>query len=303
MSKCTDNQKLKDLTGKMRRLLEFKIFNMLGLLTTVFVFSFLLGGCGNSQNQPDLQQPDMPQADMQQPAFDNGTTPEQNRNRNKNRRMDQGQYAPNQGDMDMNNMGTENPTTNNRKNKKSVDIDVNDDVPNSLISYDVTTIGRSNPFMPYNEMIEYEKARSSAIAEANAKNARIREIKRLQDYAVREQDDISPYKFNLPVPPTSLDTHTVAAKITKTKVVGIMYNTKSPSAIINVDNKDYLVRPGDKIIGQEYRVVKITPNWVTAAMGSNVYSAAIGEAFSKDKMNTNQTDIYNLKERFGGRKI
>ena len=276
---------------------------MLGLLTTVFVFSFLLGGCGNSQNQPDLQQPDMPQADMQQPAFDNGTTPEQNRNRNKNRRMDQGQYAPNQGDMDMNNMGTENPTTNNRKNKKSVDIDVNDDVPNSLISYDVTTIGRSNPFMPYNEMIEYEKARSSAIAEANAKNARIREIKRLQDYAVREQDDISPYKFNLPVPPTSLDTHTVAAKITKTKVVGIMYNTKSPSAIINVDNKDYLVRPGDKIIGQEYRVVKITPNWVTAAMGSNVYSAAIGEAFSKDKMNTNQTDIYNLKERFGGRKI
>ena len=287
----------------MRRLFEFKIFNMLGLLTTVFVFSFLLSGCGNSQNQPDLQQPNMPQADMQQPTFDNGTTPEQNRNRNKNRRMDQGQYAPNQGDMDMNNMGIENPTANNRKNKKSVDIDVNDDVPNSLISYDVTTIGRSNPFMPYNEMIEYEKARSSAIAEANAKNAKIREIKRLQDYAVREQDDISPYKFNLPVPPTSLDTHTVAAKITKTKVVGIMYNTKSPSAIINVDNKDYLVRPGDKIIGQEYRVVKITPNWVTAAMGSNVYSAAIGEAFSKDKMNTNQTDIYNLKERFGGRKI
>jgi len=185
-----------------------------------------------------------------------------------------------------------------------VNIDVEDeDIPSKMISYDVTTIGRSNPFMPYNEMIEYEKARNSAIAEANAKNSQIAKIKRLQDYRVREQDDISPYSFNLPVPPTSLDTGSVAAKITRTKVVGIMYNVDSPSAIINVDQKDYLVRPGDKIIGQEYKVVKITPTWVTAAMGSNIYSAAIGELFTKDAVETNQTDIYNLKERFGGRKI
>ena len=185
-----------------------------------------------------------------------------------------------------------------------VNIDVEDeDIPSKMISYDVTTIGRSNPFMPYNEMVEYEKARNSAIAEANAKNSQIAKIKRLQDYRVREQDDISPYSFNLPVPPTSLDTGSVAAKITRTKVVGIMYNVDSPSAIINVDQKDYLVRPGDKIIGQEYKVVKITPTWVTAAMGSNIYSAAIGELFTKDAVETNQTDIYNLKERFGGRKI
>ncbi len=187
---------------------------------------------------------------------------------------------------------------------KSVNIDVeDDDLADNMISYDVTTIGRSDPFMPYNEMIEYEKARNSAIAEANAKNAKILKLKNLQNYRVREQDDISPYSFNLPVPPTALDTGSVAAKITRTKVVGIMFNTKSPSAIINVDNRDYLVRPGDKIIGQEYKVVKITPTWVTAAMGSNVYSAAIGELFTKDGIETNQTDIYNLKERFGGRKI
>ena len=186
----------------------------------------------------------------------------------------------------------------------SVNINVeDDDIPSGMISYDVTTIGRSNPFMPYNEMAEFERVRNAAIAEANARNAQIARIKNLQDYRVREQDDISPYSFNLPVPPTSLDTNTVAAKITRTKVVGIMFNTKSPSAIINVDNKDYLVRPGDKIIGQEYKVVKITPTWVTAAMGSNVYSAAIGELFTKDAIETNQTDIYNLKERFGGRKI
>lgn len=175
--------------------------------------------------------------------------------------------------------------------------------PSKMVSYDVVSVGRSNPFMPYNEMVEYERARSSALSEAAAKNAKIREAKRLQAYAIREEDDISPYSFNLPVPPTSLASGTVAAKITKTKVVGIMYNTQAPSAIINVDNKDYLVRPGDKIIGQEYKVVKITPTWVTAAMGSNVYSAAIGELFTNDRMQTNQTDIYKLEERFGGRKI
>lgn len=187
---------------------------------------------------------------------------------------------------------------------KPVNIDVEDEnIPSRMISYDVTSVGRSNPFMPYNEMIEYERARSSAIAEASIRNAKIAKIRNLRDYRVREQDDISPYSFNLPVPPMSLDTNSVAAKITRTKVVGIMFNTKSPSAIINVDNKDYLVRPGDKIIGQEYKVVKITPTWVTAAMGSNLYSAAIGELFTKDSIETNQTDVYNLKERFGGRKI
>lgn len=266
-----------DLTGKMRRLKKVKQKNILGLLLITAVAAFILSGCGSENKQPDMLQPP-PANENLAPANVQSNNPALNQNPNVN-----SGNVPSSGG--------------------SVSIDVNDDVPSQMISYDVTTIGRSNPFMPYNEMIEYEKARQSAIAEANYKNAQIRKIKNLQDYRIREEDDISPYKFNLPVPPTSLDTHTVAAKITRTKVVGIMYNTKSPSAIINVDNKDYLVRPGDKIIGQEYKVVKITPSWVTAAMGSNVYSAAIGELFSKDGIETNQTDIYNLKERFGGRKI
>ncbi len=275
----------------MRRLFKLNIFNIAGLLSIMVSVSFLLSGCvGQSPNVSPSELPNTaPQQEQQQP--DSGM----------------GNYNNDGGNNPLN-AGTENQSNGvqnleNKKGQGSVSLDV-DDVPSGkMVSYDVTTIGRSNPFMPFNEMIEYERARASAIAEANARNAKIRKIKSLQDYAVREQDDISPYKFNLPVPPTSLDTNTVAAKITRTKVVGIMYNIKSPSAIINVDNKDYLVRPGDKIIGQEYKVVKITPNWVTAAMGSNVYSAAIGEAFSKDKIETNQTDIYNLKERFGGRKI
>ena len=174
--------------------------------------------------------------------------------------------------------------------------------PTKMVTYDVSSIGRSDPFMPYGEISAYDKARQSAISEAAAYNAEIYRLKALQNKAVREADDISPYSFNLPVPPTSLATGTVAAKITKTKVVGIMYNAESPSAIINVDDKDYLVRTGDKIIGQEYKVAQINPTWITVTMGSNIYSAAIGELFTKDDIFKNQNDIYNLKNRFGGRK-
>ena len=81
-----------------------------------------------------------------------------------------------------------------------------------------------------------------------------------------------------------------------------MYNSTSPSAIINVDDKDYLVRQGDKIIGQEYTVLEINPSWITVNLGSNIYSASIGELFSKDELDSSQNDLYNLRNRFGGRK-
>ncbi len=81
-----------------------------------------------------------------------------------------------------------------------------------------------------------------------------------------------------------------------------MYNKTSPSAIINVDDKDYLVRQGDKIIGQEYKVMQINPSWITVGLGSNVYSASIGELFSRESLDRTQNDLYNLRNRFGGRK-
>ena len=175
--------------------------------------------------------------------------------------------------------------------------------PTKMVSYDVITIGRTDPFMPYDEVKAYEEARSAAYAEAMAHNAKIEEIMKLKDTAVREADDISPYSFNLPVPPTGLaSSEAAAAKITRTKVVGIMYNSTSPSAIINVDDKDYLVRPGDKIIGQEYTVLEINPSWITVNLGSNIYSASIGELFSRDELDSSQNDLYNLRNRFGGRK-
>ena len=130
-----------------------------------------------------------------------------------------------------------------------------------MVSYDITSVGRSDPFMPSDEIEAFENARNSAISEARLKNSQIAKLKNLKLQAIREPDDVNPYSFNLPVPPTSLaSSDSYAAKITRTKVVGIMFNNTNPSAILNVDGKDYLVRQGDKIIGQEYKVVQINPN-------------------------------------------
>lgn len=184
-----------------------------------------------------------------------------------------------------------------------IDVDITKSQASKLVSYDVSSIGRADPFMPYGEIQAFEDATNAAIAEANAHNAKIAELKRLKNMSIREADDISPYSFNLPVPPTSLaSADAAAAVITRTKVVGIMYNANSPSAIINVDDKDYLVRPGDKIIGQEYKVLKINPSWITVGLGSNVYSASIGELFVRDELDSSKNDLYNLRNRFGGRK-
>lgn len=173
----------------------------------------------------------------------------------------------------------------------------------SMISYDVTSVGRSDPFMPSDEIRAFDEARRAAYEEAERHNSKIAEIERLKDTVIREPDDISPYSFNLPTPPTSLaSSESAAAKITRTKVVGIMYNRVSPTAIINVDEKDYLVRTGDQIIGQEYKVLQINPSWITVGMGSNIYSASIGELFSRDELDSAQNDVYNLRSRFGGRK-
>ena len=183
------------------------------------------------------------------------------------------------------------------------DVDIDQLEQSNMISYDITDVGRSDPFMPYGEYQAMENARLSAIQEANRHNAQVAEYQQKADVKIREADDISPYSFNLPVPPTKMARwNDAAAKITRTKVVGIMYNEVSPSAIINVDNKDYLVRPGDKIIDQEYKVVKINKNWITVSLGSNVYSAAIGELFSKDGLDESKNDLYNMENRFGGRR-
>ena len=103
-------------------------------------------------------------------------------------------------------------------------------------------------------------------------------------------------KYDLIDPPEVVGEHTEAAKIMDTVVSGILYDKFSPSAILNIDGNDYLVKKGDTV--NSYTVLAITQNSVTVKYGGNTYKAGIGEILSDGAVNYN--DISNLNKKFGG---
>ncbi|MBR1907958.1 hypothetical protein IJ818_03380 [bacterium] len=102
-------------------------------------------------------------------------------------------------------------------------------------------------------------------------------------------------KVNYPEPVPTIPEESDAGKVMTTTISGILYDTYNPSAIINVQGADYLVKRGDII--NRFKVLNITPNTVTVQLGSNTYSAGVGEQISgKLEYNT----ISNLNNKFGG---
>ena len=152
---------------------------------------------------------------------------------------------------------------------KEVEIDDEiDDIDKSaekMVSLSVEEYGRSNPFLPSSE--SYANTRK--------------------------------YGFELMAPPESLaDTNSEAAKVMATKVSGIMFEPNSPSAILNIEGMDYLVRSGDYI--NNYKVLAISKDLVTVQLGANVYKARVGEVLPDAEINYN--NVYNLEQKFGGAK-
>ena len=78
-----------------------------------------------------------------------------------------------------------------------------------------------------------------------------------------------------------------------------MFDKYNPSAIINIEGLDYLVRSGDVING--YKVLAISPQTVTVQLGANVYKAGVGELVTKDE-GINYNKVSNLSKKFGGAK-
>lgn len=158
------------------------------------------------------------------------------------------------------------------------DIDIiynNTQQPPSAQTIERTTIsiedtGRSDPFLPGNEIVV---------------------IKNKNTNRPKASYDLLP-------PPETITTDTTATEVMTTKVSGLMYDRISPSAIININNIDYLVRKGD--IVNDYKVLDITRNTVTVQYGANVYKAGVGELFTGDGINYNT--ISNLEKKFGGAK-
>ena len=104
--------------------------------------------------------------------------------------------------------------------------------------------------------------------------------------------------YDLVEPPEVIDEGSDAARIMDTIVSGILYDKFSPSAILNIEGNDYLVKKGDVI--NNYKIVDIMKDSVTVKLGSNTYKAGIGEILTEGTVNHN--DVSNLNKKFGGEK-
>ena len=112
----------------------------------------------------------------------------------------------------------------------------------------------------------------------------------------RKVDDVPTY--TLIDPPEAINENSDAARVMDTIVSGILFDKYSPSAILNIEGSDYLVKKGDVV--NNYKVLNITQDSVTVKLGSNTYRAGIGEILTEGTINKN--DISNLNNKFGGKK-
>lgn len=139
---------------------------------------------------------------------------------------------------------------------------------NTMISMSVEDLGRSDPFLPERENVVKQKPKPKPKPKFAA--------------------DLLP-------PPESLSFDSTATSIVSTKISGIMYDKFNPSAILNINGMDYLVRSGDLING--YKILSIGKDTVTVQYGANVYKASVGELFTGSGVHHNS--ISNLEHKFG----
>lgn len=104
--------------------------------------------------------------------------------------------------------------------------------------------------------------------------------------------------FDIVEPPEVITEGSEAARVMDTIVSGILYDKYSPSAILNIEGNDYLVKKGDTV--NNYKVLNIMQDGVTVKLGDNVYKAGIGEILTEGSVTHN--DVSNLSNKFGGKK-
>ena len=104
--------------------------------------------------------------------------------------------------------------------------------------------------------------------------------------------------FDLVAPPEAVSEGSDAARVMDTIVSGILYDKFSPSAILNIEGNDYLVKKGDTV--NNYKILNITKDNVTVKLGKNTFTAGIGEILTEGEVIKN--DVSNLDRKFGGTK-
>ncbi|MFH0702539.1 MAG: hypothetical protein V2B14_03250 [bacterium] len=91
---------------------------------------------------------------------------------------------------------------------------------------------------------------------------------------------------DIPEPPVLNNVDPDVSSLLDVKISGILYDSKKPLAIINVENEDYFVHKGETIFG--FYIQDIKPSKVTVKKGNNTYRASIGEIIEEDKNSNNQ---------------
>lgn len=104
--------------------------------------------------------------------------------------------------------------------------------------------------------------------------------------------------FEIIAPPEIITEGSDASRVMDTIVSGILFDTSSPSAILNIEGNDYLVKKGDTV--NNYKILDIKRDSVTVKLGTNTYKAGIGEILTEGTVNYNE--VSNLKSKFGGGK-
>lgn len=159
------------------------------------------------------------------------------------------------------------PTT---PSNEDVEIITKQRMQGKMVSIPVADSGRLNPFLPDNERV-------ASLSHSSHKVLSL------------------PY---LTPPPETIPVDPDAGKIMNTTISGILYDKYSPSAIINIEGTDYLVKKGDII--KRYKVLSISKNSVVVKLGNNLYTAGVGEILSLSDL---QNVTANLNKKFGGNDV
>lgn len=246
---------------------------LVGLFAFIFLITALLNQkSANLANNSGLSKAEQEMAQQQQQNLQSLNNPNQDNNQNQDLATDTNNiYSqtmdlqhPNQGpnaqNLPQNAQGGEDVDIISRK-AGGANVFKN---KGKMVMVSVSDSGRSNPFLPAAENV----VPSSTLS-------------------------------YLAPPPENLQTSSDASKIITTKISGILYDKYNPSAIINIEGSDYLVKRGDII--NHYKVLSISPTQVLVQLGRNVYKAGVGEILADTGMNHNV--IANLNKKFGGNDV
>lgn len=197
-----------------------------------------------------------------------------------------------------------NPTQNNSTPDQDIAKDANDifaktsDMQGSGSNNPSGVQNNNNPAMSADDIEIIAKKRSQL--KANGKMVLVTVADSITSNPFLPSGEVPSGAFSyLTPPPQALHPDSDASKVMKTVVSGILYDRYSPSAILNIEGNDYLVKRGDII--NNYEVLSISKNQVVVQLGKNIYSAGVGELLSPTDLNYNV--VANLNKRFGGNNV